>query len=200
MKEVLSFIFAIGCILVSTGQPADANESCRDGWICSRARNYEAEEMTSASGKLTGCMIRHFVTALDRRRVLMTSYFAAFVDGKLTVGYIIGRGQRVPEQEDRQPIPLESAILYGSKGTLDTRGWSSQKERGVIVLDRTLRETGAPDISVGVDHLVRQSYGAYLKLESGENEKFIVVHTEAADDIAVQFYICIDDLKKAADR
>lgn len=200
MKNVLSLAFVLGCILAAASQPARANETCQDGWICSRVREYEAEEMRSDSGKLAGCMIRHAVTALDRHRVVMTSYFAALVGGKVTVGYFVGRGQRVSETRENEPIPLESAILYGSKGALDTRGWSSQKERGIIVLDRTLEGNDAPDISIGVDHLVRKAYGVYLKLESGENEKFIVVHTEAADDVAVQFYICMDDLKKAAGR
>jgi hypothetical protein len=198
MKNVLSFVLAIACILAWADHPASANETCQDGWICSRVRDYEAEEMRSDSGKLTGCMIRHFVTALDRRRAVMTSYFAAIVGGEVTVGYLVGRGRRVSEDRARELVPLESAILYGTKGTLDTRGWSSQKERGIIVLERPLNGKDAPDLSVGVDHLVRKAYGAYLKLESGEDEKFIVVHTEAADDVAVQFYICMDDLKKAA--
>lgn len=200
MNNVLPLAFALGIILVATGQPARANETCHDGWICSRVRDYEAEEIRSDSGKLTGCMIRHAVTALDRRRILMTSYFAAVVGGKVAVGYFVGRGQRMTDNRENESIPLESAILYGSKGALDTRGWSSQKERGIIVLDRTLDGNDAPDISVGVDHLVRNAYGVYLKLESGENEKFIVVHTEAADHVAVQFYLCMDDLKKAAGR
>jgi len=200
MKNVLSILFAITCILAWADHPASANETCQDGWICSRVRDYEAEEMRSDSGKLTGCMIRHFVTALDRRRAVMTSYFAAIVGGEVTVGYLVGRARRVSEDRARELVPLESAILYGSKGVLDTRGWSSQKERGVIVLERALGGKDAPDLGVGVDHLVRKAYGAYVKLESGENEKFIVVHTEAADDVAVQFHICMDDLKKAAGR
>ncbi len=143
-------------------------------------------------------MIRHFAVALDGRRAVAVKYYATLVDGTFVVGYAIGRAIRHQAPRESELTPLTSAILYGAKGALDTRGWRSSTEDGLVHVVRALRGADAPDLAVGVNHLARSAYGAYLETASGDREKFIVVHTAAADDVAVQFHLCIDDLRRKA--